>query len=449
MRRLFILLFIVLLIGTGLFFWLRPDEGAAAVGPPVAFCPGPDLYGYTCADGTPFAYIDATQNSGLHQDDGAVQIPLPFTFTFYGTPYESVWAGTNGVLQFGGRNPRFSNACLDDGPVVDMGDMIAPYWDDFDLTFTGALEVETVGEAPDRIFVVEWDEVPPYTQPPEEAVTFSVQLHESSNDIVFLYPDTTTSAGLRGSSATVGLQSEAQALSLQYSCNQAVVGDASALHIRHPAEPPEEIGLDVEAMTWASAPVSRPALKGPPALLREKVGEKGSAALPTLRRHWLNQPRPLLFSWHWADLDGDETEELLGLWHGPAGHPEAAQVAVFSVGEGKTLGETAAVTPRFVSLLSTREIEFARPELIATQDLTGDGLADLLLQDTISNRVAAITFTQAGATLHHLAQVCRGAVALRDANGDGTIDLLRGQCGTIMPKTIYSWQSDHFARLRP
>lgn len=449
MRRLLLFLLIVLLVGIGLFFWLRPEEGAAAIGPPVALCPGPDLYGYTCTDGTAFAYIDATEDSGLHEDDGTVQIPLPFPFTFYGTPYETVWAGTNGVLQFGGQNPRFDNACLDDGPVTNMGEMIAPYWDDLDLTQTGTLEVETVGEAPDRIFVVEWDNVTPYTQPAEETITFAVQLHESSNDIVFLYPDTTTGAGLRGSSATVGLQSEAQGVSLQYSCNQAVIGDATALHFLHPAEPNTELRRDPEATTIEANPGFEPQLKGPPTLLRKEVTRRGAAALPSLRRHWLSQPRPLLFSWEWADLDGDETDELIGLWHGPPGRPEAAQVAIFAVEESTTPGQVALLTPRFVAVLSTRENPFARPELLAVEDLTADGLADLLLQDESSNRVAAITFTETGTTLHHLPQACHGALALRDVNRDGSVDLLRGDCGLTTPKSIYSWEGDHFARLRP
>jgi hypothetical protein len=54
-----------------------------------------------------------------------------------------------------------------------MGDMVAPYWDDLDLRFVGYLETEVVGETPDRIFVVEWDEVPRYDS--EDLLTFEVQ----------------------------------------------------------------------------------------------------------------------------------------------------------------------------------------------------------------------------------------------------------------------------------
>ena len=113
------------------------------------------------------------------------------------------------------------------------------------------------------------------------------------------------------------------------------------------------------------------------------------------------------------------------------------------------LGETVIVTSLFETRLSTRAIPFAQPELAASQDVTGDGLADVLVQDALSNRLVAITFTESNPALHHLPYSCQGTVTLRDANGDDTVDLLRGECGPANPKTIYTWRGDHFARLSP
>lgn len=450
MRRLFVFLLILVPAGIGIFFWLRPEEGTAAMGPPVALCPGPDLYGYTCADGSAFAYVDAREETGLQLDDGAVQLPLPFPFTFYGTSYETVWAGSNGTLQFGTQNPRFNNVCLSDGPAADMGEMLAPYWDDLDLTFSGALETETVGEAPNRIFVVEWDDVPPYGQR-EESITFAVQLHEESNDIVFLYPDTSAYVGERGSGATVALQSERQGVVLQYSCDQAIIGDASALHFLHPVEPNEEIGREEEATTGENgAIVSLPPLKGPVAMLREQVSERGAAALPELRRHWLSQAQPLLFSWHWHDLDGDGMRDLIAKWRRSATRPQDTSIAVFRLETSATPGRSLDVTPVLISPLSSREVAFVPTETPLVRDLTQDGWLDILLEDARTRRVAIITSTGSGTTLHHLPDACAGPLVLRDVNGDDRIDVLRGECGTTSaPKTIYTWQTDHFAELRP
>lgn len=450
MRRLFAFLLILVLAGMGIFSWLRSEDTVAAVGPPLALCPGPDLYGYTCADGAAFAYIDAGEDTGLQLDDGAVQLSLPFPFTFYGTSYEAVWANSNGVLQFGAQNPRFSNACLSDGPVAGMGEMIAPYWDDLDLTFGGTLETETVGEAPNRVFVVEWDEVLPYGER-EESVTFAVQLQEETNDIVFLYPDTSTNAGLRGSSASVGLQSEAQAIVLHYSCDQAVVGDGSALHFLHPIEPNDEIGaLETTSTAEYGATISLAELKGPAALLSERASERGTAALPALRSHWLSQAQSLLFSWNWFDLDRDGKRELIAEWHSSATHPEDASIAIFKVESSVTPGHSVDLTPVFSAPLSSRAVTFARTETPLIRDLTGDGWLDVLLQDMPSGRVAIITSTERGISLHHLPYTCTGLLALRDVNGDEQIDVLRGGCNTATdPKTIYSWGSDSFIALRP
>ena len=46
------------------------------VGPPVTVCPGPDEYGYACTPGDAVAYIDASNDTLLYQDDGLVGAPM-------------------------------------------------------------------------------------------------------------------------------------------------------------------------------------------------------------------------------------------------------------------------------------------------------------------------------------------------------------------------------------
>ena len=178
LRRLFPWLLLLLTAVVILFFVLRRDT-QAAYGTAVALCPGPDLYGYTCDSGTAFAYIDATIDTRLYADDGVTSLDLPFPFTFYGTTYTEIQASSNGNLQFGNANAFFGNSCMDQAPVSGMGDMMAPFWDDLDLTAFGFLEYELVGEAPNRIFVLEWDNIPRFGDP-DDRVTFAVQLFEES-----------------------------------------------------------------------------------------------------------------------------------------------------------------------------------------------------------------------------------------------------------------------------
>ncbi|MGB5057621.1 MAG: hypothetical protein WBO48_02965, partial [Candidatus Promineifilaceae bacterium] len=63
------LLLVILIIA--LFFLFRP-EGRAEFGPAAAICPGPDQFGYTCTTADGYAYIDATQDTGLYEDDGII-----------------------------------------------------------------------------------------------------------------------------------------------------------------------------------------------------------------------------------------------------------------------------------------------------------------------------------------------------------------------------------------
>ena len=433
MRGLLLLLFF-LVLAVAAFFVLRPT-GEAAFGPAVALCPGPDHYGYTCESGAAFSYVDAGEDRQLYEDDGFVRLDLPFPFTFYGTTYTALWASSNGNLQFARPGPDFENECLEGGPVAAMGDMIAPYWDDLDLRLQGYLETETLGEEPQRVFVVEWEAVPPFGGDPQESVTFEVQLFEESNDIVFLYPDVTTEPGNHGSSATVGLQSAAQQLALQYSCNQSVIVDASTLHFPHPANPNEEVGLENQASL--PRPRAQVLAKGDVGLLLQRLNARGRAALPRLRTHWLSQTPPRLMTWRWSDVIGEGREALIVLWRGTTQHPHAAEVAVLSPDES---GE---MQLRFSRLLSTRSETLAQPAFFAAEDVTGDGVADIVLDDAVNGRVAILTAADGALQLHHLSQRCAGALALRDGNGDGAVDVLRGDCESA-PRTITIWDGHRF-----
>ena len=236
-RRLIPLLILLVFI-IGLVWLIRGRRGeTTAAANPIVLCPGPDAYGYTCESGAGYAYIDATNDTFLYQDDGVITLDLPFPFTFYGTTYEQVTASSNGNLQFTTENIEYLNACVTlpepveetetddeaaaaDEPtttglvVAEMGDLIAPYWTDLDLRFYGYLETEVVGEEPNRIFVIEWDSIPPFDGEPEDGVTFAVLLFEGSNNSEVLYHVVTalTSNGL----VSTGLvKSESQCLALQ------------------------------------------------------------------------------------------------------------------------------------------------------------------------------------------------------------------------------------------
>jgi len=443
MRRLLLFLVLLVVVGVGLFFLLR-SEGAAAYGPAVAVCPGPDRYGYTCEDGTSFQYVDATNDTRLYEDDGVVELALPFPFTFYGTSYTSVWASTNGVLQFTTQNEAFENVCLDQGAAPGMGDMIAAYWDDLDLRLAGFLETETVGEAPERIFVVEWQDAPPVGALPSEGVTFAIQLFEGSNDIVVLYRDVTATVGANGRSATVGIQSETQELALQFSCNSAAVGASDHVHFRHPETANEEV--DGGAAATAGRTRSRPAAakaSEDAATLVERFNRLGMAGLPRLRAAWMAESPGRAFSWQWADVTGDGRDELVALWRGPALHPELGELAVLVTEAGQAEGGEMALF--FDDVLSERGQPLGKPTVQAVTDLTGDGAADVLLYDSESGRGLVFSTAGGSARLHRLPAACNGRLTVGEVTGDGVLDVIGNDCqGTR--RATFAWQGDAWVR---
>jgi hypothetical protein len=435
-----ILLLILLLGGLAVasFFLFRP-AGQAAFGPAIAFCPGPDLFGYSCAGADGYAYVDATQDSGLRLDDGFVTLVLPFPFNFYGATYETVQAGSNGVLQFGRQSAGYWNECLDGGPVPGLGDAIMPYWDDLDLSMGGRLETEVVGVSPNRAFVIEWENAPPYGASRDDGVTFAVHLLEGSNDILFFYRDVTTQLGNNGRSATIGLQSEAAGISLQFSCGQPAISDGAKVRFVHPDAPNRDVARAVSPPQPILA--AAPQAKGETAVLLDALNLSGANALPRLQRHWLNERPQRLAEWVWLDLDGNGRDELVMLWRGPAVNPELAQLAAFAQGAD---GQMALLLDQRLATGDGNAPQL-RPAEVA--DLTGDGQMDLLLTDPDNGYQFVLTLASGALQLVELPGRCNGRYRL--LSDQTPLVVVRERCeGEENGRLSLAWDGRTFAPLR-
>ena len=339
--------------------------GGPQYGEAIALCPGPDLYGYTCTTEVTAEYINATNDTFLYADDGFVEITLPFPFTFYGQTYTTIQASSNGTFAFGAEgNANFLPACPNpaDGVAPNMGNMVAPYWIDLDLTLAGFLEYQVVGTAPERIFVLEWDRVPTYTT--GELVTFAVQLHEQGNHLFFFYKQMDMSRGRNG---VVAIQAETQGLALTYSCFQPAVFDGFKLGLMHPetANP----ALTAHSQAGLTMAASLP-LKGDLAELAATVSKAGEVGVRQLAQTWAQQRQPRLLHWQWADVTADGRPELIAFWQGRHTYP---QLAIFH--------QTAAgqVALLWSEPLDGRPNPITHWELTAVTDRTGDGHAELVL----------------------------------------------------------------------
>ncbi len=140
-------------------------------------------------------------------DDWVTTIDTPFPIKFGGETqaFDLVTIGSNGALSLTNTDPiDLGNLAL---PVDKYISLIAPYWDDLNPAASeGDLYYETIGEAPNREFVVEWRNVRHYNS--QDAGTFEVVFFENSSDVLFNYLDVDfgTAAVDKGASATVGVQ---------------------------------------------------------------------------------------------------------------------------------------------------------------------------------------------------------------------------------------------------
>ncbi|HUP83275.1 MAG TPA: S8 family serine peptidase [Candidatus Limnocylindria bacterium] len=200
---------------------------------------------YSCAP-TAYSWIDATAKGYALEDEEQVRVDLPagFDFEFYSMPVTWIDISSDGYLDIGtANNPAqpWVNSAL---PSADQPNGIAAAWWD-DLNPGGATKIftQTAGTAPNRVFVVEWLDVAPFTPGSTSGVTFEAVLEESTGAITYAYKDVT--AGLAefdgGVGATVGVEDPYGSAATQISYNQAalVAGTAYRCTTDGSSSPPD------------------------------------------------------------------------------------------------------------------------------------------------------------------------------------------------------------------
>lgn len=153
-------------------------------------------------------------NAGLRCDECSANVPLGFEFSFYGGKVTNAYLQSNGYISFVNGDVHYENVPVPS--VAEPNGFIAPFWDDLDLSVDGSVFYTTVGEAPSRIFIAQWQNASRYFDP-GTLVTFQVLLHEQNGRIVFQYKTLTGDAEAMGSDATVGIENFAGASGTQYS----------------------------------------------------------------------------------------------------------------------------------------------------------------------------------------------------------------------------------------
>jgi len=140
-------------------------------------------YSFSETTGNTFSSISSSGIVITLGDDDYSSINIPFSFIYNNVTYTSINVGSNGYLRFGsGSASNYSNDLASTSDI----DVIAPYWDDLDPSSGGNVYYQTQGSSPNRMFIVEYNNVPAYGN---TSVTLLVQvvLHETSNNIEYRY----------------------------------------------------------------------------------------------------------------------------------------------------------------------------------------------------------------------------------------------------------------------
>ena len=206
---------------------LALGKGEADPRPGILGSGGPDAFGYRWKDsddvgGPAFGWVDITgvgANAGVATDDGlSAAIPLPFNFPFYGGSFASLRVCSNGFLTFTGSTFPYANSALPSAGAVP--NMIAPFWDDQDMSAGGTAYTYYDGVR----FIVEWSAVPHYSS--GGPYTYETILYPTG-EIRLQYQ----SMAAPTTSATVGIQNATSTVGLNVVFNATYVHDALAIRI--------------------------------------------------------------------------------------------------------------------------------------------------------------------------------------------------------------------------
>jgi HYR domain len=120
-------------------------------------------------------------------DDCVAIVPIGFPFTFYGNSYSELRVTSNGLVGFTPADSLMDGCC--GGWQIPVGDdynnIIAVAWTDLTPSVDADIRFEIQGTAPNRKFVVQWNNVPeaPEYPTPSGHVTAQLVLSEGTNDI--------------------------------------------------------------------------------------------------------------------------------------------------------------------------------------------------------------------------------------------------------------------------
>ena len=150
-------------------------------------------------------YLGVVARTGYVDDGNWGAFPIGFSFDFFGNTYTDFHVTSNGLVMFERGSNQYSNYPIPNTTGAD--NYIAPFWDDLVIHETGDIMYQTIGTAPNRKLVIQFNNMS-FWNSPVLLGTFQVILFEGSNNIQTQYRSIVdlTSDRASGNSATIGLE---------------------------------------------------------------------------------------------------------------------------------------------------------------------------------------------------------------------------------------------------
>lgn len=193
----------------------------------AALPPRTDAAGtYSCTPGT-YNWVAGKTKVALSGDENAKTVALPFPVTYYGVAYTSANITTNGLVNF--LSPRlgdYANTALP--AATQPNGAVAAFWDDLTLDKKSTVQTATTGATGTRTFALVWNNAA-LVSDTSVRISFEAVFDEATGAITLQYKGIGAKASQKGSSATVGIENQAGTDALQYSFNESVLKDASAI----------------------------------------------------------------------------------------------------------------------------------------------------------------------------------------------------------------------------
>ncbi|MFD4692699.1 S8 family serine peptidase [Streptomyces sp. NPDC058463] len=187
-----------------------------------------DGSGNSCAP-TAYNWVKGTTKVALTGDENAKAVKLPFPVSLYGVPYSTANVTTNGLVNF--LEPRLGD--YSNTPLPSAGKpngIVAALWDDLTIDSRASVKTATTGTTGHRTFAIVWENAA-FVSATSNRVTFEVLFEEATGAITLQYQDISAASPETGAKATIGIENQAGTDALQYSFNEPVLTDRSAVRI--------------------------------------------------------------------------------------------------------------------------------------------------------------------------------------------------------------------------